>query len=234
MRDAVSVPYVVMVSRRSANASPAFAPVFRGWVFKLKARRPMPQAGDEFKYDQTRVVSWVDPGRVRRMMDGLTGLEVNEAIRDGRLPEPTLSRVLGIRCVAVSEGEVSAELMPREDLENMGGTIHGGVLAALLDTVMGAALHTRLSAGQKFATIDLKVNYLSPLSRASGVMRGTGRVINAGRRIAYVEGKIRTSSAALAVHAVGNFALLIPPGDAGSVADPSGDDDEGLSFVAGC
>jgi len=122
--------------------------------------------GDEFNYDQARVVSWVDPERVRRMMDGLTGLEVNEAIRDGRFPEPTLSRVLGIRCVAVSAGEVSAELMPREDLENMGGTIHGGVLAALLDTVMGAALHTRLSVGQKFATIDLKVTYLRPLSRA--------------------------------------------------------------------
>jgi uncharacterized protein (TIGR00369 family) len=166
--------------------------------------------GDEFNYDQARMVSWVDPERVRSMMDGLTGLEVNEAIRDGRLPEPTLSRVLGIRCVGVSEGEVSAELMPREDLENMGGIIHGGVLAALLDTVM--ALHTRLSAGQKFATIDLKVNYLRPLSRASGVMRGTGRVINASRRIAYVEGEIRDSSAALAVHAVGNFALLIAPG----------------------
>jgi uncharacterized protein (TIGR00369 family) len=88
--------------------------------------------------------------------------------------------VLGIRCVAVSEGEVSAELTPREDLENRGGTMHGALLAALLDTVMGAALHTVLSAGQKFATIDLKVNYLRPLSRASGVMRGTGRVIKAG------------------------------------------------------
>jgi uncharacterized protein (TIGR00369 family) len=166
------------------------------------------KVGNEFNYDQSRVVSWVDPERVRSMMDGLSGLEVNEAIRDGRLPEPTLSRVLGIRCVAVSEGEVNAELMPREDLENMGGIIHGGVLAALLDTVMGAALHTRLSAGERFATIDLKVNYLRPLSRASGVMRGMGRVINAGRRVAYVEGEIRDSNAALAVHAVGNFALL--------------------------
>jgi uncharacterized protein (TIGR00369 family) len=183
----------------------------QGMTYK-QGEAPHAEVGDEFKYDQARVVSWVDPERVRWMMDGLTGLEVNEAIRDGRLPEPTLSRVLGIRCVAVSEGEVSAELMPREDLENMGGTIHGGVLAALLDTVMGAALHTRLSAGQKFATIDLKVNYLRPLSRASGVMRGTGRVINAGRRIAYVEGEIRDSSATLAVHAVGNFALLISPG----------------------
>ena len=171
-------------------------------------------AGGDFNYDQARTVSWVDPERLRRMMDGLTGLEVNEAIRDGRLPEPTLSRVLGIRCVAVSEGEVSAELTPREDLENLGATIHGGVLAALLDTVMGAALQTRLSAGEKFATIDLKVTYLRPLSQASGVMRATGRVINAGRRIAYVEGEIRDSSAALAVHAVGNFALLIPRGDA--------------------
>jgi uncharacterized protein (TIGR00369 family) len=77
---------------------------------------------------------------------------------------------------------------------------------------MGAALHTRLSASQKFATIDLKVTYLRPLSRASGVMRGTGRVIHTGRRIAYVEGEIRDSSAALTVQAVGNFALLIPPG----------------------
>ena len=74
---------------------------------------------DDFNHNRTRVVSWVDPGRVRSMMDGLTGLQVNEAIRDERLPEPALSRVLGIRCVAVSDGEVSAELMPREDLENL-------------------------------------------------------------------------------------------------------------------
>jgi|HubBroStandDraft_6_1064221.scaffolds.fasta_scaffold491405_2 hypothetical protein len=31
------------------------------------------EVGDEFKYDQIRMVSWVDPERVRRMMDGLTG-----------------------------------------------------------------------------------------------------------------------------------------------------------------
>jgi hypothetical protein len=41
------------------------------------------EVGDDFKYDQARVLSWVDPERVRRMMDGPTGLEVNEAIRDG-------------------------------------------------------------------------------------------------------------------------------------------------------
>jgi acyl-coenzyme A thioesterase PaaI-like protein len=57
-------------------------------------------------------------------------------------------------------------------------------------------------------TIDLKVTYLHPLSQASGVMRGTGRLINAGRRIAYIEGEIRDSNAALAVHAVGNFAIF--------------------------
>jgi uncharacterized protein (TIGR00369 family) len=169
------------------------------------------EAGDDFRYDRTRLMSWVDPERVRMMTAGLSGLQVNEAIRDGRLPEPILSRLLGIRCVAVSEGEVSAELTPREDLENGGGTIHGGVLAALLDTVMGAALHTRLAAGEKFATIDLKVTYLRPLGQASGVMRGTGRVIHAGRRIAYVEGEVRDAGAALAVHAVGNFTVLSAP-----------------------
>jgi uncharacterized protein (TIGR00369 family) len=111
----------------------------------------------------------------------------------GWLPEPTLSRALDIRCVSASEGDVSAELTPREDLENLGGTIHGGVLAKLLDTVMGAAFHTRLSAGQKFATIDLKVNYLRALSRASGVMRGSSVADPSGDAFRSLPGASRRS-----------------------------------------
>lgn len=165
-------------------------------------------ASTPFDYDRSRSVTWADPVRARKMLEGLSGLEVNEAVRDGRLPEPALSRVLGIRCIAASAGEVSAELMPREELENLGGTMHGGTLAALLDTVMGAALETTLPAGQKFATIDLKITYLRPLTQASGMIRGTGRVLNSGRRMAYVEGEVRDSKGKLAVHAVGNFTIL--------------------------
>ena len=65
----------------------------------------MPKTGNEFKYDQIRVVSWVDPERVRGMMDGLTGLEVNEAIRDGRLAATTdrVERILGRKPIALRQ-----------------------------------------------------------------------------------------------------------------------------------
>jgi hypothetical protein len=57
----------------------------QGMIYK-QGEAAHAEVGDEFKYDQTRVVSWVNPERVRPMTDGLTGLEVNEAIRDGGSP----------------------------------------------------------------------------------------------------------------------------------------------------
>jgi uncharacterized protein (TIGR00369 family) len=82
----------------------------------------------------------------------------------------------------------------------------------MLDTVMGAALQTRLPPGSHFATVDLKITYLRPLTAASGVIRATGRVVNSGRRLAYIEGEVRDGAGALAVHAVGNFIVKAPSG----------------------
>lgn len=157
--------------------------------------------------DRSRLVTWADPERIRAAADRLTGLQVNQAVRDGTLPEPPTSRLLGIRCVAAADGEVSAELCASQELENLGGVVHGGVLAALLDTVMGAALQTRLPPAGQFATVDLKITYLRPLTARSARIRATGRVKSAGRRLAYVEGEIRDEGGELAVHAVGNFVV---------------------------
>ncbi|WP_439814152.1 PaaI family thioesterase [Zavarzinia sp. CC-PAN008] len=155
-----------------------------------------------------RMVTWQDPAAVRAASSGLSGLQIMEAIRDGRLPPPPMARLVGFRCVLVERGHVAMELDPEQSLENTLGMLHGGAAATLLDTVMGCTLHTTLPPGQGFVTLDLKLTFLRPLTVASGSIRAEGRVLNQSRRNAYLEGEVRDGEGRLAVHAVGTFTLL--------------------------
>ena len=155
-----------------------------------------------------RTVDWQDPAAVRRSAQGLTGLEIMRGIRDGTLPPPPMARLIGIDCVVAEPGEIVMELDPLESMENTIGLMHGGVAAALLDTVMGCTLHTLLPGDKAPVTVDLAVTYLRPLTVDSGRLRASARVLNLGKRMAYVEGEVRDGAGTLAAHAVGNFSIV--------------------------
>ena len=161
--------------------------------------------------DRTCNVTWSDPAAGRAAMAELTGLEIMEAIRDGRLAGPPMARLIGFRCVLVEPGQVVMELEPREDLENFTGMLHGATAAALLDTAMGAAFLTLLPKGAVFVTLDLTLTYLRPLTGRSGLIRATGRVLKYRRMVAYVEGSVRDNRDDLCVHTVGNFIRVTTP-----------------------
>ncbi len=99
------------------------------------------------------------------------------------------------------------ELDPQESLENTVGLMHGAVAAALLDTTMGCTLHTLLPGSQAPVTVDLTITYLRPLKVGSGRLRASAKVLNQGKRMAYVEGEVRDGAGNLAAHAVGHFSI---------------------------
>jgi uncharacterized protein (TIGR00369 family) len=155
-----------------------------------------------------RLVEWQDPQAVRRQAEGWTGLQIMRAIRDGTLPPPPMARLIGFDCVSAEPGEIIMQLRPDESLENTMGLVHGAVAMAMLDTAMGAAVHTQLPRDKMTVTLDLKITYLKPLTLALGAIRATGRVLNLGGRTAYAEGEVRDSEGRLAAHAVGNFSII--------------------------
>jgi uncharacterized protein (TIGR00369 family) len=159
-------------------------------------------------FDKVREVRWASMGDAAERLGHLSGREIIEGIRDGRVPPSPLALLIGFRVVEVKEGEVAFELEPREDLENLSSALHGGVAAALLDTALGAALQTLLPAGQGFATLNLSVSYLRALNQSSGLIRAEAIVQHRGRTSAYVLGDVRDSRKVLCAHAAGNFALL--------------------------
>lgn len=68
--------------------------------------------------------------------------------------------------------------------------IHGGVLSAMMDAVLGvAALSDSCEDGKLVSTVEFKLNYLAP-ARLGDVLMGEGKVIQKGNRLIIAEGEI--------------------------------------------
>ncbi len=112
---------------------------------------------------------------------------------------------LGLRPVEVEGGVATVELDASERHLNQAGTVHGGVLATLVDTAMGAAVFSDGDddADGRPATIELKVSYLEP--GGVGRLLCTARVRKSGRRITIVEAEVEDADGETIALATGTF-----------------------------
>jgi uncharacterized protein (TIGR00369 family) len=92
----------------------------------------------------------------------------------------TLGELLGIRFVEATSDRVVAELTYRPDLTTVGGSLHGGTLMALADTVGAAATVLNLPPGATTTTLESKTNFMA--AGRSGVVRAESTPLHRGRR----------------------------------------------------
>lgn len=125
---------------------------------------------------------------------------------------PSIGRLLGMRFDEVDEGRVVVSLDTRPDFANPLGTVHGGIAATMLDSVMGCAVHTTLPARVGYTTLELKVNYIRTARTDGRTLRAEGTVIHAGRRTATAEGRVVDEDGKLIAHGTTTCLLLRPEG----------------------
>jgi uncharacterized protein (TIGR00369 family) len=157
--------------------------------------------------DRTRTIRWDDPLAAAARGREMSGLELLQAIRDGRLPPPPIAVLMGFSIVELGEGRVIFAVTPAEYHYNPIGVVHGGVAATLLDTVMGCAVQSKLPRGRAYTTLDVQVRYLRPLTVQTGRVLGLGVVVHAGGRIATAEGRITDEAGRL--YATGTCSCLL-------------------------
>jgi uncharacterized protein (TIGR00369 family) len=75
----------------------------------------------------------------------------------GDEPFTGIGKTLDFRPVELEPGHVVFEGNPDERFYNPIGTVHGGYAATLLDSAVGCAVHSRLSAQQGYTTLELKI-----------------------------------------------------------------------------
>jgi uncharacterized protein (TIGR00369 family) len=141
----------------------------------------------------------------------MSGLEIMRWIKaESPADVPSIGRLLGMRFDEVEHGSITVCLDTRPDFANPLGIVHGGIAAALLDTVMGCAVHTTLAAGVGYTTLELKVNYVRAANIDGQTLIGTGNVIHSGRRVATAEGRVVDEQGKLMAHATTTCLIMGP------------------------
>jgi len=92
----------------------------------------------------------------------------------------TLSDLLGIELVEATKERVVAELAIRDELRTVGGSLHGGTLMALADTVGATATVLNLPVGATTTTLESKTNFFA--AGRAGTVRAEATPLHRGKR----------------------------------------------------
>jgi uncharacterized protein (TIGR00369 family) len=103
---------------------------------------------------------------------------------------PPCSRLLGWHVLEADPdaGWIRIGFDGRAAFCNPAGFIQGGILTAMLDDTMGPAVFIKTQGRLYTATISMSVNFLSPAK--VGLITGEARVVQLGKTIAFIEGKL--------------------------------------------
>jgi uncharacterized protein (TIGR00369 family) len=157
-----------------------------------------------------RRYEWDDPLDTLSRAAGMSGLEALQALARGEMPAAPIGRTLGFAGFEVEHGRATFMVEPAEFHYNPIGVVHGGLALALLDSAMGCAVHSTLAAGVAYTTLEVKANFVRPLTAETGLVRCTGTVVHGGRTVATAEGRIVDAAGKLYAH--GTSTLLIVDG----------------------
>ena len=112
---------------------------------------------------------------------------------------------LGAQVEAADDGPARIAFEVTDEHLNPAGTLHGGVLATLVDTAMGTAVRSATDDDDVPATSQLTVTYLRP--GKPGPLSVTARVRTKGEHLTVCEAEVEQDGKAIG-HAVATFALL--------------------------
>jgi len=160
--------------------------------------------------ERTRTVSWSDPLIGARAATTMSGLEFLQAIGRGEVPAPPFMVLLKMGFQEAEAGRVVFTVEPAEYHYNPIGMVHGGLACTLCDTAMGCAIHSTLPSGVGYATLELKINFVRPLTVKTGLVVCEGKVINVGGRVATAEARVTDRAGKLYAHATTTCLLMRP------------------------
>ncbi len=166
-----------------------------------------PNDGDATR---TRAFSWENPLATAKIGRDLSGLEYLRKMMAGEIARPPMGAMMNFVISEIGDGQATFTVEPAEYHYNPIGMVHGGLAATLLDSAMGCAIHTKLPANVGYTTLEIKVNYIRPMTIETGKVRCEGKIIHVGNRTAIAEGKILDANDKIYAHATTTCMIFRP------------------------
>jgi uncharacterized protein (TIGR00369 family) len=141
----------------------------------------------------------------------VSGLEfLQGTIADGAWTS-NFCQMVGIRLVEAEPGRTVYEAAPGEGHMNALGIVHGGLAATLIDAATGSAVLSMQPKGARSTTLELNVNFVRPMTAATGRVTCEGKVIHVGRRVGTSEARVVDGQGKLIAH--GTATMMLFPAD---------------------
>ena len=136
----------------------------------------------------------------------------NEKIAQGFVSAPVgagggLTGFLGFRMLDAGPGFMTGCFEVREELLTPMGNMHGGVLSAFCDHMLGCVCYPAMKKGQWAATTEFKINLTAPVTQ--GTVEAHAEIINLSRTQAVVRIDV-TNDGRLAAIAQGTVTIRDP------------------------
>ena len=99
-------------------------------------------------------------------------------LKDGKIKPPPMAMLVGYRISEIDPGRAVFKLEPSEYHYNPFATVHGGIACTLLDTTMTASVLSTLSVGFSCSTLEIKVNFIRPITSKTGIVSCEAKIIH--------------------------------------------------------
>ena len=133
------------------------------------------------------------------------GPGVEAAVQKAMALDSELFRTVGYEVVRVGRGRAELRFPFSKDVARRGGMVHGGISMYSLDNACGIAVMT-VNPGVDQVTVELKVNFLEPLSKGPFTVRG--KVLRAGGKVATAEGEVIDADGTLCAKSLGTWYMI--------------------------
>ena len=133
--------------------------------------------------------------------------KVAKGIARGHEKAGGLPGFLGIRIVDYWAGGLRGEVEVRDELLTPFKNLHGGVLAAIVDHMLGTVCYPVMPPGAWAATTEFKLNYLAPITE--GTLSATSQIVSMTKRTAVVRIEV-TNDDRLCCAAQGTVLIMLP------------------------
>lgn len=108
-----------------------------------------------------------------------------------------LTKFLGVELLEAGPGFMTGRFEVRADMLTPMGNMHGGVLSAFCDHLLGCVCYPAMKKGQWAATTEFKINLTAPVT--AGIVEGRAEIVNLSRTQAVVRIDVKNAGRLTAI-----------------------------------
>jgi uncharacterized protein (TIGR00369 family) len=145
---------------------------------------------------------------LKDVWDHHTFTEFLDMHRRGEVPPPPFARLFGMDDIHGGDGRFGCSMRSTPWLTSPSGTVYGGILAYLADSCLTGALSTVLDKNEIVAPLDLKVQFLRPVTADGKKLRCEAHIVHRGRSFAAARAEITNESGKTVALASSSAAII--------------------------